>query len=468
MQYTHNTCGSLHTALVFVPASLSPLAPCPDAFDSSEDFHIDSEIDTRSEGDHPECVDATTSIREYDLEAAPSDLSCKSSSPGDFEAHTPGVDHKPSSGSSGGSGSGTGSRTLQALLSWRHKGSQTGVREPLLVAIDESPAQSGDGQQPLSTQLTYEADSSGDTVVGSRAAGRRQQPAAATAPGGSATVQQQASDKAGAGAGAAAGSAAGAANGSPDLPAPAFARLGQADCPGPLSPGALSPPAAPRSFAAHGRRSFTEDTWLSLPGGVVQHGPHSRGSSITSPVAGGSPDRADVAVQSWSPRAASDSLLSRPCSTCGANGISPFCTPAAASLTLRPHHSATAGGLPLTVPPSPMGSAVTPRRRTFDGAWVHSDSGGGGPPLSPHMQQLQQQHFAEQVELLEQQAAEHHALLAEHEEHEDELKAGGMSFKHKLQYPFVQVLSCTMPRVSRQAHNSGEKDRQPSRLGISR
>jgi hypothetical protein len=70
------------------------------------------------------------------------------------------------------------------------------------------------------------------------------------------------------------------------------------------------------------------------------------------------------------------------------------------------------------------------------------------PPLSPHLQQLQQQHFAEQVELLEQQAAEHDALLAAHEEGAEELKAGHMSFKHRLQYPFVQLLSCTMPRVS--------------------
>jgi hypothetical protein len=72
----------------------------------------------------------------------------------------------------------------------------------------------------------------------------------------------------------------------------------------------------------------------------------------------------------------------------------------------------------------------------------------GGSPLSPHLQQLQQQHFAEQVELLEQQAAEHHALLAEHEEQQEANKAGGMSLKHRLQYPFVQMLSFTMPRVS--------------------
>jgi hypothetical protein len=76
-----------------------------------------------------------------------------------------------------------------------------------------------------------------------------------------------------------------------------------------------------------------------------------------------------------------------------------------------------------------------------DSAWAQGDSADG-------LQQLHQQHFAEQVELLEQQAAEHDALLAAHEDHQDALKAGGMTFKHRVQHPVVQLLGCTMPRVS--------------------
>jgi hypothetical protein len=84
-------------------------------------------------------------------------------------------------------------------------------------------------------------------------------------------------------------------------------------------------------------------------------------------------------------------------------------------------------------------------------------SAGPAPPPSPGRasvagsdatpwHQLHEQHMAEQVELLEQQAAEQQALLAAHED-EQALKGHSSSLKHRLQAPFVLLLSCTMPRV---------------------
>lgn len=145
------------------------------------------------------------------------------------------------------------------------------------------------------------------------------------------------------------------------------------------------------------------------------------------------------------------------CSSCGSVTSPRFTHPVGHPYTLPAADAAAAtaaGASPgsglFVVLPSPH-SPLTPRRVTVDGSWGGTGEAllpVGNSPLSPNLSALHQQHFAEQVELLEQQAAEHDALLAAHEEQQEELKAGGMSFKHRLQYPFVQLLSCTMPRVS--------------------
>lgn len=427
------------------------------------DGHDSSSVDFDSDSEHPEYIDATTSIREYDLEAPRSDHagSFTSSSPGS-ESPGPGVSTGASKGSSNLAGrsksseAGPGSRTLQALLSWRHRGNNTGLHEPLLVAIDESPANSRDGQAGSDGAcLSYEANSSGDTVPGRRGRTRAAQAAEAAVravdrerelslaamlePGMAAAaaaaahqqqqgtqtdhssqqgdqpvLQRQSSNSA----------TQGSSNGSRGgLPPPAFARLAGPDMQGlppiiarGLAHAQQSPgnPASSRGFGAHGRRTFTEGSL--------------RGSSL-SPVA--PQDRAETGINGWSPRAASDS------------GVPPALGYSLSFGNTNSPRLLAPSGYSLVLPHSPL----TPRtRRLSDGGWVHGETPDG--PLSPHLQELHQQHFAEQVELLEQQAAEHDALLAAHEEQQEVLKAGGMTFKHRLQYPFVQLLSCTMPRVS--------------------
>jgi hypothetical protein len=204
------------------------------------------------------------------------------------------------------------------------------------------------------------------------------------------------------------------------LPAPVFARLAGPDLQG-APPTHSSSSSRRRGFAAHGSRTFTEGTRL-------------RGNSL-SPVAPSdrTADASSSSLAGWSPRAASDSGVPAAALT-GYNLLSG--PPISPRLLVALPYS-------LTLPRS---QSATPRTRRA------SDFGPGAAAApaapSPHLQQLHQQHFAEQLELLEQQAAEHDALLAAHEDQQEVLKAGGMSLKHRLQYPFVQLLSCTMPRVS--------------------
>lgn len=408
---------------------------CPDAPDSSsEDFNYESEAE------QCQYIDATTSIRDFDLEAPPSeqDHSLSSSPPTDSEpSNSPdnalnrGLQHKGTDSTTAPSVSSGGSRTLQALLSWRHRGSQHGLKEPLLVAIDESPAQSKDGQA-AGPNSSYEVDSRGDTVRDSSVS-TQTDTMVAREPQGSSDADAVDADASGSQqqpqqrhAKVQRGSSAGGAVS--DLPPPAFAHLDPTTISSPAGlhtthAGPRMSPAS-RGFMAHGRRSFTEGVKLSVPTYS------NRSSHTTSPTP---PDRSDGAGQGWSPRAASESGY---CFNCGSTS-SPHLT-----RVMLPPAAAAMGAL-LSV-----GSVTPTRRCTSDGTWFQGDGLGSGT-LSPHLQQLQEQHFAEQVELLEQQAAEHDALLAEHEEQQEALEAGGMSTKHKLQYPFVQLLSCTMPRVSR-------------------
>lgn len=413
---------------------------CPDGPDSSsEDFNYEPEPE------QCEYIDATTSIRDFDLEAPPSeqDHSLISSSPTDSEpsnspekALNPDLQHASAGSTAAPSaGSGAGSRTLQALLSWRHRGGQHGLKEPLLVAIDESPVQSKNGQE-AGPNSSYEVDSGGDTVRDS-SVWTQTDTTIACEPQGSPDADADDADASGSqrqqqpqpqqqrhAKVQPRSSAGGAAS---DLPPPAFAHLEPTtSSPAGLHTTHAGPRTSPasRGFMAHGRRSFTEGVKLTVPTYS------SRGSHTTSPTP---PDRADGAGQGWSPRAASESGYCFNCA--GTNSLH-------LPRVMLPPAAAAVGAL------SSVGSVTPTRRCTSDGSWLQGDPLGSGA-LSPHLQQLHEQHFAEQVELLEQQAAEHDALLAEHEEQQEELKAGGVSTKHKLQYPFVQLLSCTMPRVSR-------------------
>lgn len=459
-------------------AEYQPLPPCAaDAHDSSsEDFNFES-----SDIEHPEYIDATTSIRDFDLEAPYAELHTDvTSSPAHPAAAPsgagglsgPGTSSSGSdltaagqaaAGSSSPAGQGSGSRTLQALLSWRHRSSNPGLHEPLLLSIAESPAQPLRGHlaSDSATSVSCEANSGGDTVDGHRGwhrstcrstedAGRdlpghkvqlnaRELSLAdmlCDGPAQSAPSQQQQqgtqTDSAseseesppvrqqqltGSSNGSAAPSVLSSSGGgrAAGLPAPAFARLAGADLQG-MPPTHSS--SSRRGFAAHGARTFTEGTRL-------------RGNSL-SPAAPSdrTADASSSSLAGWSPRAASDSGVP-PAALTGYN-LLPGGPPVSPRLF---------GAVPysLTLPRS---QPTTPRMRRA------SDVGpGAAAPASP-LQQLHQQHFAEQQELLEQQAAEHDALLAAHEDQQEVLKAGGMSLKHRLQYPFVQMLSCTMPRVS--------------------
>lgn len=458
---------------------------CPaDAHDSgSEDFNFES-----SDIEHPEYIDATTSIRDFDLEAPYAEVHTDVTSVPAQPAAPPsaaGGLSGPSTSSSGpdttaarqaaagsssspaGQGS-SGSRTLQALLSWRHRSSNPGLHEPLLLSIAESPAQPlrGNLASKAATDVSFEANSGGDTVDGHRGCHRSASTSTEVAGRGlpghkaqlnarepsladmlrdgaaqSASSQQQqqgtqtdsaseseesllvsqeqltgSSSSNGSAAPSALSSGGGRAGG---LPSPVFAQLAGPDLQGVVPP-THSSSNSRRGFAAHGSRTFTEGTRL-------------RGHSL-SPVAPSdrTADASSSSLAGWSPRAASDS------------GLPPAALTGYNLLAGPPVSPRLLGALPysLTLPRS---QPATPRMRRA--SEPVGGLGAAAVPSSP-LHQLHQQHFAEQQELLEQQAAEHDALLAAHEDQQDVLKAGGMSLKHRLQYPFVQLLSCTMPRVS--------------------
>lgn len=522
----------MHPAATLLPAD------APDS--TSEDFQ-----DSCSEFGQPVYLDATTSITGFDLEA-PSEgeggTSCPSSSPTASEQLPPRLPHAPAAAikhaaaavsSHGGvdetPGPGVGaeappagdshratnapSRTLQALLSWRHRGSShgggvaSGLREPLLVCIEESPITSGSGQPGLaSAGDNWEANSSGDTVVGTGAActaARNLSAAdASTSTDGSAAEHRPAvvvhtqsgvrSDPGGAVTAGEArgplpgqdrhrlnrGSSRGSSRGHQDapagdgserggegagvqaqalLPSPAFAhgsegfagalqglerwQRGQVQS-HPQQPQLQLGVGRPRDLAAaHGRRSFSEGVGPSR----LQEPAGSDASCFANyPF---EPPVSPVAQQLphvYSPRAGSDSMLmDGPCSSY--HGLRFSSTPGAVGpqyLPVRlagdfPPHLGPPGLLHLQLPAVPL---LSPRGSVCE----HSMP----PALSPHWQQLQEQHRAEQAELLEQQTAEQVALLAAHDE--GQLKPAGMSFKHKLQWPFVLLLSCAMPRVRKE------------------
>lgn len=430
------------SALLCCPAVLC--VP-PDAHDvTSEDLQNDSECDP------PAFVDATTSIKDFDLEApstAKSDHhtcdTCKSSSsPGDSDKGAPLLSRVHQTAEVADSSGGAG-RTLQALLSWRQRGSQGGLREPLLVSIDERPGASGTGQATQTDSVEYEANSSGETVIqgmthltapAAAAAGQVGKPGAGAAAAEASVLDRQGS-----------GPAAAVNEGHPQgvLPAPAFNRLQdhptdstQSAAAKPQGTGnALQSPG--RGFLAVGRRSFSEGMRHSGSGG---------GSSGRTPHAAGGDERGDSRLWGVTSPMGPDGLVVSGVGLGGGSLTSPRIShPSGVTYLLSGDESSADRGVVLVLPPSPL----TPRRCAGDPAgWVQGDGVVCSTPLSPHLQQLHQQHFAEQVELLEQQAAEHDALLAAHEDQQGDLKAGGPSLKHRVQQPFVQVLSCTMPRVS--------------------
>lgn len=478
------------TAGWVITASCCTCTCAADVHDSSsEDFNWEE-----SDVENPDYVDATTSIREFDLEAPDSevDLSLRSRANSLDSTDTPkagtyspagsGVFGQPRRGSSTGPPGGGSNRTLQALLSWRHRSSNSGLREPLLLVIDESPDTSRDGLSCSAGEGGCDsngASSSGDYLAGRHPvalhAGGKQDAAimtaddaeiAAVAAAAAAEVaarrrgasrhqplnpqQQQhqvtfewtglhpGADRQGSSSstGTAVVSTSTPPSTVPQLPPPAFSRgAGLLDMHGVPSLDARGMPAAPlqnpgsigrRCLAAQGLYSFSADRSRRSP---------ARASSVRGRSVSPAPDeQSDAAgLQGRSPRAASDSGVAA--GYCHGGAGLRVLTP---SYTFPSQAAGAAGDWPMLA--KPPHSPLTPGRNT-PGRVTPSGQ-------SPHMQQLQEQHFAEQVELLEQQAAEHEALIAAHEDEEEILKAGGTSFKHGLQQPLVQLLSFTMPRVS--------------------
>jgi hypothetical protein len=425
-----------------------------DAFDISE--HAGDSV--TSAGGHPHYTDATTSVQNFDMEAQASFRSSSSSSPtGDGLGATPQKQRRPTaavvakrSGHGGAAvvladGTSTISvRTLQALLSWRQRsGDSDGLREPLLLRIEESPANTSSGQHGGEQQ-------GGGAEVDTTTSSHTPAPppaAAQAAPAGAAEGSRlQAVSREGAGlavvvrrssgpgrqrrgsassVGSSTSSSVQAQAGLLPCP-PAFADAGQgaSDTPSLLltwpQQQEYEPAAAARHFAAHGRRTFSEGMQLHLP---------PEPEPAAEPAADSSKEPAAAAhTQTQSPQAAApDSVL--------VGG--PYCARCVSCNTPGP----VVAGLPgsLATPPSPL----TLRRSSTCGTSDHPHDAA----LSPHWQSLQQQHMAEQVQLLEQQAAEQVAMLAAADD--EQLKGPGTSLKHRLQHPLVLLLSCTMPRVSR-------------------